>query len=123
MLETNQKKSSRFKFLLPIGILTLLLAVGGILKVWLVPIDGKYSGEVLDALSTDSRLLMKQGNAFISRPDGKSVLYGHYSKTETGWKLTEIGHSNVWKIERNLTGLVLISPTNSEIRYRFIKGI
>ena len=91
-------------------------------------IEGEYSGNVLDGLSSDSALVMTQGNAYIRGPQGDLVLYGHYFETNGNWfiHLFRISdHSfdtaNPWLIKRHIGAFIIISPPNSGVQYHFSK--
>jgi len=119
----NDGAKAKKKPTLLLGVaLGIVLVIGGIVLALLIaPLDGKYSGRILDSLSGDAVFVLKHGDAFIGGPDGELIPYGHYSKTQVGWRLIETGNTNDWVIDRNLRGFDLISSTNGGVRYRFTK--
>ncbi len=90
--------------------------------------EGEYSGDVLDALSSDSALVLTQGKVYIKGPQGDLVLYGRYFETNGNWSIHpfrisdhSFDTSNAWLIRRHIGAFIMASPTNSGVQYYFSK--
>ena len=120
VLHDKTRRSKRlFKYVISCGLLLALLALGLTLFTR-TSLEGEYSGPILNSLG-DARLVFDSGGVVFLR-DGESIPYGHYYwSPEEGWVLFQMGTNgtNKWRLEIAPLGFVLVSATNSEIRYPF----
>jgi hypothetical protein len=112
-------KRNKRRLFLAVAAASALLAI-----CWMVlmvaPMEGEYTGPLLDAVSREATFVLKDGHAFV-RLEDDLTLFGNYSKTKEGRKLYEGESTNgyCWVINRNLIGFDLVCSTNADIRYHF----
>ncbi len=119
--EINKLPSEKKSFARILVSLFAIIASLAIFWVYFIrPIEGNYYGHFIDALSSDSVFLLKNGTVYIKPIDHPPILFGQYSNQGHVWFLRE-GTNQVWILKQNVFGFEMICATNQGIRYNVVR--
>ena len=76
---------------------------------------------MLNALATESELVLKGGTAYIKPLDGEPLPFGQYAKHDKVWSFA-MGTNQDWILEKRILGLDLTSATNRSDRQTFVRS-
>ena len=113
-------KLSLIRFLLFNVIIFLILVAW---SVFLKPIEGKYSGPLLNVFGGGTKLVLSNGIAYLKLNESDTTLFqfGEYKEEGDTFILMSAGNQK-WIIQKGLFGFEMIDATNKTNHYKFLRS-